>query len=389
MADLQQVNVAGSGEFSEQLAVEVRGFVAAVRLALNDRNSADLSVLTKLGSRLRQIPASVETEGQFEALQGICRFFVGQDKDLAYAMEAGAYLVRLARALDRKQELLNGLFLQAFIATQLENHVEAIEACAMAREVAIALRSPVGELKSLVNAAATSVNVGDYNHALDLLRTALTICDLCSLDEAARSEWVILTNVATCYLFLGQFENALKTAVAATAIAPEPTDAFAAGNLAILSSTHIRTLMALRRGSEGRMLLEKMAKHVAMAGTVRARIDYSTALGLVEIAEGHLDRGRSRIHASREKANIVRSTIQDVLSAEVAMHLVLGEDDEAAKVQGELDSILRSRQETARLRSALVMGGSVGVAGQTARVTEYDRRLEAARERLLRGGDRA
>jgi hypothetical protein len=236
----------------------------------------------------------------------------------------------------------------------------------------------------VVNGAATYVNVGHYGEALELLRTALTICDLCSPEDAARSEWVILTNIATCYLFTDQFEDALKTAVAARAIAPEPTDSHAAGNLAILSSTHIRTLMALGRGQEGRALLEPMSKYVVMAGTLRARIDYSTAVGLVEIAEGHLDRGRSRIHTAREKANLVRSTLQDVLSAQVAMHRVLGEGDEAQRIQVELDTVLKSRQETARLRAALVLGSVVGVAGQTARVTEYDRRLEAARDRLLR-----
>jgi len=66
----------------------------------------------------------------------------------------------------------------------------------------------------------------------------------------------------------------------------------------------IRSLMALGRGVEGRALLESMARFVKLAGSVRARIDYSTAVGLVEIAE-HLDRGRSRIHAAREKAGLV------------------------------------------------------------------------------------
>jgi hypothetical protein len=129
-----------------------------------------------------------------------------------------------------------------------------------------------------------------------------------------------------------------------------------------------------------------MAKYVQLAGSVRARIDYATATGLVEVAEGNKDRGRSRIHTAREKANLVRSTLQDVMSAQAAMHRLLGEADEAARIEGELESILKSRQETARLRAALVLG-PVGTAGQSTRVTEYDRRLDAARERLLRAGD--
>ncbi len=386
----EQLHKEGTAEVSASLnkqKLEVRQIVAAVRTALFDREKADLALLTKAASCLRQIPVGIETDSQFEALQGICRFFLAQDKDLAFAMEAGAYLVRLARELDRKPELLNGLFMQAFIATQLDNQIEAVEACALAREVAIAIGSVVGELKAVVNGAAMYINVGHYREALELLRTALTIGDLCNEEDAAKFEWAILANIATCYLFLDQYEDGLKTAIAARALAPEPTDQHTAGNRAILEYTQIRTLMALGRGAEGRALLDPMARFVKMAGSVRARIDYSTAVGLVEIAEGHLDRGRSRIHAAREKANLVSSTLPDVLSAQAAMHRILGEEDEAGKVQNELNAILKVRQETARLRAALVLG-PVGVAGQTTRVTEYDRRLDAARERLLRSESR-
>jgi tetratricopeptide (TPR) repeat protein len=386
----EQLHEEGTAEESASLnkqKQDVREIVAAVRTALFDCEKADLALLTKAANRLRQIPAGVETDSQFEALQGICRFFLAQDKDLAFAMEAGAYLVRLARELDRKPELLNGLFMQAFIATQLDNQIEAVEACALAREVAIAVGSFVGELKAVVNGAATYINVGHYREALELLRTALTISDVCSETDAAKFEWAILANIATCYLFLDQYEDGLKSAVASRALAPEPMDPHTAANRAILEYTQIRTLMALGRGAEGRALLDSMARFVKMAGSVRARIDYSTAVGLVEIAEGHLDRGRSRIHAAREKANLVSSTLPDVLSAQAAMHRILGEEDEAGKVQNELSAILKVRQETARLRAALVLG-PVGVAGQTTRVTEYDRRLDAARERLLRNDNR-
>jgi tetratricopeptide (TPR) repeat protein len=380
---LHKEGTQGLSSSDDKQALEVRAIVAAVRTALIEREKADLAILTKAASRLRQIPAGIETDGQFEALQGICRFFIAQDRELAFAMEAGAYLIRLARELDRKPELLNGLFMQAFIATQLDNQIEAVEACAHAREVAIAIGSAVGELKAVINGAGMYINVGHYRDALELLRTALTISDICSEEDASKFEWGILGNIATCYLFLGQYEDAFKSAMAARALAPDPTDQHTAGNRAILEYTQIRTLMALGRGAEGRALLDPMARFVKLAGSVRSRIDYSTAVGLVEIAEGHLDRGRSRIHAAREKANLVSSTLPDVLSAQVAMHRMLGEEDEAKGVQGELDGILKSRQETARLRAALILG-PVGVAGQTTRVTEYDRRLDAARERLLR-----
>ena len=67
-----------------------------------------------------------------------------------------------------------------------------------------------------------------------------------------------------------------------------------------------------------------------------------------------------------------------------AVQEAVGDKDAAAKVRDELRQLLSARQETSRLRAALMLGPSVGVAGQTERSTEYDRRLDAARERLLR-----
>lgn len=65
-----------------------------------------------------------------------------------------------------------------------------------------------------------------------------------------------------------------------------------------------------------------------LAVTLRAGIDYANAVGLVKSAEGHLGRGCSRVHSAHEKANLVRSTLPDVLSAEVAMRRMLGENEQ-------------------------------------------------------------
>lgn len=382
----RDVLVAPPGVTDNDIAI-ARECVAVVRASLANRATADHATLTKVASRLRQISPMAEPDSQFEALQGVCRFFLGQDKDMPFAMEAGQYMVRLARSLGRKAELLNGLFIQAIIASQLDNHVEAVEACATARELAIELRSPVSELKAVLNGAAVYINVGHYVWALDLLRTALTIADRCSQEDAERYEWLLLGNIAQCHLFLENFDEGLTAANAARAVAPEPTDAFIAGNRAIIEFASLRLMFAKGRGAQTRRILEAMAKYVTQAGSARARIDLSTARGLVEIAEGNREVGFSRIAAAREKGNLVPSTLPDVLSASIAAYLSQGMLDEAKQVQEELKSLLANRQETARLRAALTLG-PVGVTGQTSRVTEYDRRLDAARERLLRAQER-
>jgi len=117
---------------------------------------------------------------------------------------------------------------------------------------------------------------------------------------------------------------------------------------------------------------------------VRARIDYACARGMLEVVEGQRDLGLSRIVAAREKAKLVTSTLPDVLSAMVAAQDAVGHAEGATRTREELNQLLATRQETSRLRAALMFLPAVGVAGRSERSGEYDRRLDAARERLLR-----
>lgn len=384
MSDLQRLfdPVASSPEADERQLAAVREIAASVRAAVRNPQQADRDLLTKVAGRLRDIPVTVGTDSQLEALQAICRFFLSKDQDLPFAMEAAAGLVRLARAAGRKPELFNGLLMQAVIASQLDNHIEALETCALAREVAVQLGSPMAELKAVVNAAAFLLNVGQFEDALTLLRNALTIAD--RTNEAEDFVWMILGNIAQCYLFLREFEDALRTVTAAKAMAGEPANAHAAGNRAIVEYTHLRALVAMKRGNEARPVLEAIAKYAEQAGTVRARIDYACARGMVEVVEGQRDLGLSRIVAALEKSKHVTSTLPDVLAAMALGQEAAGFPEAAERCREELRQLLATRQETSRLRAALMLGPSVGVSGQTERSTEYDRRLDAARERLLR-----
>lgn len=240
----------------------------------------------------------------------------------------------------------------------------------------------MAELKAVVNAAAFLLNVGQFEDALTLLRNALTIAD--RTNEAEDFVWMILGNIAQCYLFLREFEDALRTVTAAKAMAGEPANAHAAGNRAIVEYTHLRALVAMKRGNEARPVLEAIAKYAEQAGTVRARIDYACARGMVEVVEGQRDLGLSRIVAALEKSKHVTSTLPDVLAAMALGQEAAGFPEAAERCREELRQLLATRQETSRLRAALMLGPSVGVSGQTERSTEYDRRLDAARERLLR-----
>jgi hypothetical protein len=88
--------------------------------------------------------------------------------------------------------------------------------------------------------------------------------------------------------------------------------------------------------------------------------------------------------AALEKSKHVTSTLPDVLAAMALGQEAAGFPEAAERCREELRQLLATRQETSRLRAALMLGPSVGVSGQTERSTEYDRRLDAARERLLR-----
>lgn len=354
----------------------------AVRSALADGKQPDRALLTKVAGRLRSIPPAIETDAQLEILLAVCRHFLTRDQDLAFAMEAAAGVIRVARSTGRKQELHTGLLMQGFVASQLDNHVEALESVAAAREVAVEMGSPLAELKAVANGAAFLLNVGRYQDALGLLRNALTIIDRCEENEGIA--WTVLGNIAQCYFLLHEYEEALQLIAAARAVLTEPTDAHAAGNRTILEYVHLRTLVALKRGAEAKPMLEAMGRYAAQAGTVRARIDYTCARGMLEVVDGKRDVGLSRIFAAREKAKLVTSTLPDVLSAMIAAQDALGEAAAAQKFRGELSRVLAQRQETSRLRAALLVESAPGTRAGVEHGVDYEQRLEAARERLLR-----
>jgi tetratricopeptide (TPR) repeat protein len=363
----------------------VARIAAVVREALAKPDKADSAALSKVASQLRQIPRTVATDTQFEALQGVCRFFIAADRELAFAMEAAAYLIKTARYLDRKHALLNGLLIQSIIATQLDNYIEALESCASAREVAIDLAMPRGELIAVLNGAGVMINAGSYAEALDLLRQALTICDRCT-EDADDVLANLLANISQCHLFLNNFSDGLEAIRAARSLSKEPADSHAAGIRTTIEYTHLRLLVASHRAAEAKPLLEAMAKYATQAGSVRAKIDYTVARGMIEVTEGQVDLGMSRIVVALEKAHLVPTTLADVLSAMVEAHRHVGNEVELQKRKAELAALLSGRQETSRLRAALLLGSSLGVgnSGQTSTTNDYDRRLDAAREKLLR-----
>jgi tetratricopeptide (TPR) repeat protein len=366
----------------DQQSEELAAITAILREVQENPASTDHAALSKVASRLRKISPKYGTDRQFEALTKVCLFFLSRDKDLAYALEAAAYMIKLARQLGRGHELLTGLSIQTNIAAQLDNYIEAMESCAETREVAVSLALPRAEMITLVNAGALHINTGYYTEALELLRTALTVADRANDVDDVTAE--ALSNIAQCNLFLSQYSDGLKAIQAARAYSGEPADAFRAGNRANLEFTHLRLLVALGRGKEARPVLLEMEKYVRQAGSARSKIDYAMARGMVEVVEGQLDLGTSRMVVALEKSRLVRSTLPDVLSGLVTTHTVIGQADEAAKYREELDSLLRSRQATSRLRAALIWGPTIGTAGQVPPIQEYDRRFDAARERLLR-----
>ena len=354
----------------------------AVRSALADGKQPDRALLTKVAGRLRSIPPAIETDAQLEILLAVGRHFVMRDQDLAFAMEAAAGVVRVARSTGRKKELHIGLLMQGVVASQLDNHVEALESVAAAREVAVEMDSPLAELKAVANGAAFLLNVGQYHYALGLLRNALTILDRC--EESEGIAWTVLGNIAQCYFLLQEYDEALQMIAAARAVITEPTNPHAAGNRTILEYVHLRTLVALKRGAEARPMLEAMGRYAAQAGTVRARIDYTCARGLLEVVDGKRDAGLARIFTAREMAKLVTSTLPDVLSALIAAQDALDEVVAAQKFRAELNRVLAQRQETSRLRAARLVESGPGTGAGVEHGVDYEQRLEAARERLLR-----
>lgn len=364
--------------------------LATVQAALADPTPASEETILKisrLALQMQQLPPTVATDIQFAVLQAVGRYFLAREQHLQFGMEAASYISILARRLGRRQELLNGLMMQGVIAVAMQNSIEAIESFVAARDLALELMLPRAECVAVMNGGVALLDAGHYSEALKTFEHCLTLTDRCTnVNDVIGTLW---SNVAQCHLVLSNYEEGLQAIARAKDFVTEPADAHVAGVRATLESTHIRLLVASKRGPEAPPLLLQLEKYVMMAGSRRARIELTIARGLVEaIVLKHRDVGLTLIRRAITAAATVPSTQLDALAAMVSASEQSGVLDDAAKYRAELQGLISTRRETSRFRAELLKPG-LGIGAAITQDTAYESRLREAHDRLLQRSQRS
>jgi hypothetical protein len=357
--------------------------VDAVREALHEP-SLEYSVrLSRIARELRDIPPSVNSEGQLLALTGVCRYFQNPDHDSAQALEAALLLGKRALALGRPQERLSALMTQALIHDELDNHLEAVEAYGAARAVARDIGLLRAEVATLVMAAQTLRHGGDPLGAEALASHALVVAEHADdVDDLRALAWI---TIAQWYLCAEKSAEGLTAVENARGCLAADADA---GLCATLDYTEV--LLRLLEGTAEHLqpLLESLNLHAKRTRTVGAALSYTAARGAVDLVQG-ASSASIRLVTALEKARRVPRALPDVLVAVFIARAVVGDGERAGQLRVELCSLFEGRRSAGQLKATLMRGPVVGFGalGKAFDTGAYERRFDRALAQLLVSGE--
>lgn len=355
--------------------------VDAVREALHEPSPEHSARLTRIARELRDVPPSVNSEGQLLALTGVCRYFQEPDYDSAQALEAAVLLGKRALALGRPQERLSALMTQALIHDELDNHLEAVEAYGAARAVARDVGLVRAEVATLVMAAQTLRHGGDPVGAEALASHALVVAEhAVDVDGLRALAWI---TIAQWHLCVEEGAEGLTAVTNARRCLDADADA---GLCATLDYTEV--LLRLLAGTSEHLqpLLDSLDRHAKRTRTVGAALSYTAARGAVDLVEG-ASSASIRLVTALEKARRVPRALPDVLAAVLIARAVVGDTERAGQLREELCSLFEGRRSAGQLKATLMRGPVVGFGalGKAFDTGTYERRLAHAQELLLAG----
>ncbi|HQR21607.1 MAG TPA: hypothetical protein PKV98_12110 [Burkholderiaceae bacterium] len=350
-----------------------------VRTALQRAVPEDCHPLAAVSRKLRDIPPGVHSEGQLFALTGVCRYFQAPGRDCAQALEAAILLAKRAQALGRSQERLTALMCIALIHGHLDNHLEALEACVLARNVAAELGLPSAEVAMLVLASESLRISADPSQAEAVARKALSIAaTTCDVEEHRVLAWL---TIAKLHLTVEQYPDGLASVGQARAAIVEDADP---GLAALID--YVEALLKLATGSsdEAVALAERVATYAMATRTAEATLLSMAVRGAVEAARGRAV-GRARLWTTLEKARRMPRELPEVLAASIVAGVASGDTAWTERARAELQSFTEARRSADRLKATLVRGPLVGLGalGKRFDAEAYERRLQSVKDRLL------
>jgi putative two-component system response regulator len=329
---------------------------------------------------LRGLPDTQGGVARIQCLLDACHFFYvsGQPFEaITPALEA----IELSRKLGNRAHLRKSLSLRGILCADTGDITNAVECYSEAIDISRSLEDLDSECMTWVNLGVALFYAAQYQDALMCYEHALRLTD--THPELRKHRPSALSNIALCSLHLEDFARGLKASETALAESVEP------------KTTGEMLARVLRENNYGRLLLEVnnyekaqercaiARKYATASNSVRAEIYAAIIEGLCDVYAGRLDIGLSRLHATLEKARLMRPMLRDALIATVKAHEIIGQPEKALVYLRELmDHTQRSKQESALAHHKMHLEKLSNVSEHDISTKTFEKREAQLREQI-------
>jgi putative two-component system response regulator len=287
--------------------------------------------------RLRDIPFSASPAKRTTLLIDAASQYYLHGQKVFNAIEPIALAAMLAEQNAEQALLRRALSIQGLILTATRNTPDALRSLLRALDIAENLADPVGIATAWLNVAVTFLEATLYLDA----RVCYQRADQLALDieNEAQSGNVrsrALHGAAVCAHYLHEYLQGVDACDEALRLLREPKDREQELVRALIEATYSQLLLALNRVDEAAKHAKEAREMAARSGAVRAKISAATVSGLVEVYNGNLDVGISRIVSVREQSKSLAWSYQEALRASVNAYERAGQPDRAISMNREL-----------------------------------------------------
>ena len=243
------------------------------------------------------------------------------------ALEPAEDAVVCARLVGDDAVLRRALNFRGIVLQETGDYPGAVESYALALEVAERLTDPLAAASVWSNLGGTLILAAAYRDAIACLERAIDLAVSDEREPARRIVAAARINVALAHLHLEEFGAGLRSVDQAVNELGEPKVPDQQLLRALAESIYVRLLLEAKAftTAKDRVLLAK--QYALASGLDRAEFDALMAEGLVEVHNGQVDVGLSRLSRVLERARAQKGVLRDALIAMIKAHEAAGKHD--------------------------------------------------------------
>ncbi|MEQ1517842.1 MAG: HD domain-containing phosphohydrolase [Usitatibacteraceae bacterium] len=297
---------------------------AVISRALREGTCADLGQLEMLANQCATIRVDVHL--QLKLMLDAVRFLYvsGQAfRAIPIAQKARA----LGLETSQPKATLDALIALGICSADSGGLPDAMEAYADALSLAQGLSDPIGQCKVWLNLGVALGYSGLYREALACYEKSDTFASV--EPSFAPNRPSIYSNIALCYLNIGEIRNGLIAIERAIELSPPPSSLLAYLSRALAESHYTRLLIEANDVDAAREHGRLARQYALESKSPRAEISASVAEGLAEVYSRQSDVGITRLVQTLDRARAHKITTREVLVALVKAFEFVGKPGDA------------------------------------------------------------